>query len=618
MDKYIGRMLDDRYEVLEVIGVGGMAVVYKAKCHRLNRMVALKVLKDDYLEDEDFRGRFHAEGQAVAMLCHPNIVSVYDVATHDDADYIVMELIEGINLKQYIEKKGALDGAEALHFALQIARALEHAHYNGIVHRDIKPHNIMVLPDGTVKVADFGIARGIAKGNTLRKEALGSVHYISPEQAKGQHVDARSDIYSLGVVMYEMATGKRPFEGTSPINVALQHINGEAIMPSLLNNNIAAGFEQIIMKAMAQDPEDRYKSAVELQNAILQFQNNPEIVFPYPKLAVNPRKTPKTDGPRVVKMPPKDNAEKKRPAKLPEDRRKTQNKNAPEDRKTKVSRIAVIACSVAILLAIAILVVLLVNGNPFNSGEKMVEVPSFVGRVYSELPQHPGLNIEIGAEVYDSYYAAGVIISQDILAETKVNKGTTVYVTVSKGTEQKTYYMKNLIGKTKEEAETILRQMGIKLELLFLDDPHENIKAGYVSKTDPVKDTVLTEGQTVTVYVTTTVTAEKGTMVNVVGYTEQTAIDTLKANGFTNIKTQNVESETVAKGVVISQSVAKGTKWILNREIVLVISKGPAPTEPPTEPPTEAPTEPPTVPPTEAPTEAPTAGGTDNGASGAA
>ena len=463
MDKYIGRMLDDRYEILEVIGIGGMAVVYKAKCHRLNRMVAIKVLKDDYLEDEDFRERFHAEGQAVAMLCHPNIVSVYDVASHADADYIVMELIEGINLKQYIEKKGALDATETLHFALQIARALEHAHYNGIVHRDIKPHNIMMLADGTVKVADFGIARGIAKGNTLRKEALGSVHYISPEQAKGQHVDARSDIYSLGIVMYEMATGKRPFEGTSPINVALQHINGEAIMPSLLNNSIAAGFEQIIMKAMAQDPEDRYKSAVELQNAIVQFQNDPEIIFPYPKLAVTPRKVTKPEGgPRVVKMPQKDSGEskKKGPAKLPEDRRKVNSKNAPEDKKTKVARIAVIACSVAILLAITILAVLLIGGNPFNSSNKKVEVPSFVGRVHSELPPHPGLTIEIGAEVFDNYYPAGVIISQDVPAHSTVDKGTKIYVTISKGTEQKTYYMKDLVGKTKEEAETILRQMG--------------------------------------------------------------------------------------------------------------------------------------------------------------
>ena len=280
MDKYIGRLLEGRYEILDVLGVGGMAVVYKAKCHKLNRMVAIKVLKDDFLEDADFRGRFHAEGQAVAMLSHPNIVSVYDVSSTDTVDYIVMELIEGITLKQYIEKKGALNANETLHFANQIAKALEHAHSRGIVHRDIKPHNIMVLRNGSVKVADFGIARSIAKGNTLQKEALGSVHYISPEQAKGEHVDARSDIYSLGVVMYEMSTGKQPYEGSSPVNVALQHINSTPVLPTALNLQIPAGLEQIIMKAMAQNPEDRYSSAVELQSAIEQFQKDPTTVFP--------------------------------------------------------------------------------------------------------------------------------------------------------------------------------------------------------------------------------------------------------------------------------------------------------------------------------------------------
>ena len=233
MDKYIGRLLDNRYEILEVIGSGGMAVVYKARCHRLNRLVAIKVLKDDFLGDKEFRDRFHGESQAVAMLSHPNIVAVYDVSTSlsGDVDYIVMELIDGISLKQYMEKKGVLNWKETLHFAMQIAKALEHAHSRGIVHRDIKPHNVMVLKNGAVKVADFGIARMMSEGNTLTKEALGSVHYISPEQARGGRVDNRSDIYSLGVVMYEMMTGCPPYDGDSPVSVAIQHINGGAAMP---------------------------------------------------------------------------------------------------------------------------------------------------------------------------------------------------------------------------------------------------------------------------------------------------------------------------------------------------------------------------------------------------
>ena len=217
MDQYIGRFLDNRYEILELIGTGGMAVVYKARCHRLNRLVAVKILKDDFSREEEFRRRFHAEGEAVASLSHPNIVQVYDVSSSDNANFIVMELIDGITLKQYMEKKGTLNWKETLHFAMQIAKALEHAHSRSIVHRDIKPHNVMVLKNGSVKVTDFGIARVMSKSNTLTKEALGSVHYISPEQAKGGWVDNRSDLYSLSVVMYEMMTGRPPYDGESPV-----------------------------------------------------------------------------------------------------------------------------------------------------------------------------------------------------------------------------------------------------------------------------------------------------------------------------------------------------------------------------------------------------------------
>ena len=224
-DKYIGMFLDNRYEILERIGTGGMALVYKARCHRLNRLVAIKILKEELANDEEFRRRFHTESQAVAMLSHPNIVAVYDVSRSDNTEYIVMELIEGITLKQYINRKGLLSWKEALHFVIQIAKALGHAHSRGIIHRDIKPHNIMILKDGSVKVADFGIARLLSMQNTLTQEALGSVHYISPEQAKGGHVDARSDIYSVGVVMYEMLTSHLPFEGDSAVSIAIQHIS---------------------------------------------------------------------------------------------------------------------------------------------------------------------------------------------------------------------------------------------------------------------------------------------------------------------------------------------------------------------------------------------------------
>ena len=276
-DPYIGKMLDNRYEILERIGTGGMAVVYKAKCHRLNRLVAVKILKSDLAQDEDFRRRFNAESQAVAQLSHPNIVSVYDVSRGGDIEYIVMELIDGITLKQYMEKRGQLNWRESLHFITQIMRGLSHAHSRGIVHRDIKPQNVMVLRDGSVKVADFGIACLENAAQTLTQEALGSVHYISPEQARGDRIDARSDIYSAGVVLYEMLTGRLPFEGDSAVSVAIQHLSSIPLAPREINPDIPEQLELICMKAMAPDLDKRYPSADAMIADLEAFRKNPGV-----------------------------------------------------------------------------------------------------------------------------------------------------------------------------------------------------------------------------------------------------------------------------------------------------------------------------------------------------
>src|SRR5574344_2170669 len=277
MDKMIGKMLDNRYELLEVIGTGGMAVVYKAKCHRLNRLVAVKILKSDLAQDEDFRRRFNAESQAVAQLSHPNIVSVYDVSRGEDPEYIVMELIDGITLKQYMEKRGQLNWRESLHFITQIMRGLSHAHSRGIVHRDIKPQNIMVLRDGGVKVADFGIACLQNAAQTMTQDALGSVHYISPEQARGEHIDARSDIYSAGVVLYEMLTGRLPFEGDSAVSVAIQHLSSVPLSPREINDSVPEALELICMKAMNPNAEKRYATANEMVDDLEKFRKDPSV-----------------------------------------------------------------------------------------------------------------------------------------------------------------------------------------------------------------------------------------------------------------------------------------------------------------------------------------------------
>ena len=288
MDQYIGKMLDNRYEILERIGTGGMAVVYKAKCHRLNRLVALKILKSDLAQDEDFRRRFNAESQAVAQLSHPNIVSVYDVSRGGDTEYIVMELIDGITLKQYMEKRGQLNWRESLHFITQIMRGLSHAHSRGIVHRDIKPQNVMVLRDGSVKVADFGIACLENSAQTLTQEALGSVHYISPEQARGERTDARSDIYSSGVVMYEMLTGRLPFEGDSAVSVAIQHLSSVPLAPRELNAEIPQQLELICMKAMTPDLSRRHASADAMIADLEDFRKNPNINLDFTMMDLRP------------------------------------------------------------------------------------------------------------------------------------------------------------------------------------------------------------------------------------------------------------------------------------------------------------------------------------------
>ena len=281
MDQYIGKMLDNRYEILELIGSGGMANVYKAKCHRLNRLVAIKILKNELADNTEFRRRFRDESRAVAQLSHANIVSVYDVSTSGDTEYIVMELIDGITLKQYMERRGRMDWREAMHFITQIMRALSHAHSRGIIHRDIKPQNIMVLRDGSVKVADFGIACLENEGQTLTQEALGSVHYISPEQARGDRIDARSDIYSAGVVLYEMLTGRLPFEGDSAVSVAIQHLSSGPLPPRDINPDIPEALELICMKAMSPNADKRYPTADAMLEDLERFRKDPDVDLDY-------------------------------------------------------------------------------------------------------------------------------------------------------------------------------------------------------------------------------------------------------------------------------------------------------------------------------------------------
>ena len=654
MDRYIGRLLDNRYEILEIIGTGGMAVVYKARCHRLNRLVAIKILKDEFSRDEEFRRRFHAEGEAVAMLSHPNIVQVYDVSSSDNADYIVMELIDGITLKQYMEKKGTLNWKETLHFGMQIAKALEHAHGRSIVHRDIKPHNVMVLKNGSVKVTDFGIARVMSKSNTLTKEALGSVHYISPEQAKGGWVDNRSDLYSLGVVMYEMMTGRPPYDGESPVAVAIQHINGGAPMPSTLNPNIPGGMEQIIMKAMALDPKDRYLSATEMLKDMEEFRKNPAILFGQNRAAMDDAtkviqtaevvaeaaRQPRTTAERVAGVPagaqrphtaastgqrprtaegqrsptgniPRTQTGSGRPVSADgvrrsgaygeQPRRKTRQEIQEEENRNRVATIAIVGCSAVAIIAIVVFLVALFSGALFNQNKMLVTVPNFVGEVYATMEEPTGVTVKLLESVYDDEVEKGKIIKQEPIAGSPVEKGTEILVTVSMGPEPVVKVMENLVGQDYDTAVSYINGQNLGLNPLQKQEFSDTIEAGKVIRTEPSVGETLEEGQTVWIYVSSGPVIETKEVLYVVGLNYSIAYNQLYSQGFTNIIPEYEESEE-AKDVVIAQSVPRGTKLDVTEEIVLTVSKGPEPTDPPTEAPTAPPTEAPTDPPTEAPT----------------
>ena len=644
IDQYIGRLLDDRYEILEVIGTGGMAVVYKARCHRLNRLVAIKILKDEYARDEEFRRRFHAEGEAVAMLSNSNIVQVYDVSSTETANFIVMELIDGISLKQYMEKKGVLNWKETLHFAMQIAKGLEHAHSRGIVHRDIKPHNVMVLKNGSVKVMDFGIARVMNKSNTLTKEALGSVHYISPEQAKGGYTDNRSDIYSLSVVIYEMMTGRPPYDGESAVAVAIQHINGGAAMPSTLNPNIPGGLEQIIMKGMALDVKDRYVSATEMLQDMEEFRKNPAILFGYEY------KTPMSDATRpitVVQNPPRTTAErvvqnktgvrpqpkatsetvklrktsvqapvvpaaapKKRPTAAKPDpgtmnrseilrraqqRRLEAEEQKREDERNRVATIAVVVCSAVAVIAIIVFLVALFNGALLNKEKELVEVPFLLGKQYTdELPvQHSGLKFVMRPQEYSEDYNKGEVMKQEPSGGSRVIKDTELYITVSLGPEPEVKTMEDLTDILRDEAETFLRGQGY--ETLVREEFSDTISAGKITRTDPAHGEPLTPGQTIKLWVSTGPDIITKAMPGVVGKDVDYALNLLDELGFSKVTTREVDSKE-NKGIVVSQSQLKGVEIDVTTEILLEVSKGPKET---TEPPTEAPTEEETTEPTQ-------------------
>ena len=597
MDKYIGETLDNRFEVLEKIGVGGMAVVYRALDNRLNRYVAVKILKDDYAVDEDFRRRFHTEAQAVAMLSHTNIVTVYDVNRTPDVNYIVMELIEGITLKQYMQKRGKLSWKEALHFSSQICKALIHAHGRGIVHRDIKPHNIMILRDGSVKVADFGIARLNGNQNTLTQETLGSVHYISPEQAKGSHTDARTDIYSLGVVMYEMITGRLPFEGDSAVAVAIQHISSIPLMPREIDPEIPEGFERITMKAMCADLDKRYQTAEELYADLESFRKDPEGNFDERELPFTDKpETPEPEQPKTQTRRKKNGglvlteaSEGVRPVRgVRELSRKDYRNNTLRAR--SVTILFGVLCVILFILVLFLFLWRSWFKEMFTEPETMT-VPSLVGSRLETVLQNPGYTDSFN--IIPTYEAnegveEGFILSQSPASGRTVIKGeekSTLKVVVSSGSEL--VFMPDLVNSEYRDAFLTLQKLRLEVQEDLVIS--EEVTEGYVISTSPKAGEQLRPGDTVFITVSSGPKIQYVTMPDLYGKTAQAAAAQIEALNLTVGVISEVEDD-AERGTVIFQSTSPGASIPEHTKINLNISSGPTETAPPeTEPPEENP-----------------------------
>ena len=572
MDPYIGKMLDDRYEILERIGTGGMAVVYKAKCHRLNRLVAVKILKSDLAQDADFRRRFHAESKAVAMLSHPNIVSVYDVSQSGETEYIVMELIDGITLKQYMERRGQLNWRESLHFITQIMKGLSHAHSRGIVHRDIKPQNIMVLRDGSVKVADFGIACLENSAQTLTQEALGSVHYISPEQARGDRTDARSDIYSAGVVFYEMLTGRLPFEGDSAVSVAIQHLSSIPLPPREINPDIPPQLELICLKAMAPDIEKRYQSAEAMISDLETFRKNPEVDLDY---SIADLQDMDVDEP--TRHIPTSSHHRSTPSREPARRHPEPEYEEEEHRISKKTGVIIAGGIVAAAVLIFLLFHFIFGSFQNPSNEELV-VPNVVGMTIEDaenMEEVKGVfTIKQAGTEFSSDYEAGQIIRQSPEGDTTTKTQTTIEVWISAGDVSSE--MIDMTNMDSRLARDWLEDLDLDLNIRDGEEYQEysdDYEEGRVIRTDPVKGTILKKGDTVTLYVSKGKEEKSVTLITFRGNIDDVS-KTLDEMGLSMGHVTEETSDEPA-GTILSQSPAAGTEVPAGTKIDFVVSKGP-------------------------------------------
>lgn len=551
MDKYIGKVLDGRYEILEEVGNGGMAVVYKAKDFDTGAIVAVKILREEYLDNEEFCRRFRNESRAIALLNHPNIVKIFDVCNSPSLQYIVMEYIDGISLKDYIEQQRVVRVKEAVHFTTQILRALMHAHSKGIVHRDIKPQNIMLLPNGRIKVTDFGIARLItSQTSTMTDKAIGSVHYIAPEQARGAVTDARADLYSVGVMLYEMLTGKLPFEANSAVSVAVMQLQADPKMPRQINPNIPVGLEEITIQAMQKDPNARYQSAAEMLQDLENFKLNPGIKFNYKYIV-------------------EDNT---RYSKSAQNLKKSES--SEEEYKSPVIPVLTGIATAFVLVAVVFVVIFIdASGILKKNTSEQVKLPNFVGQVYNEILESQKYDFEFyKEEKFSSEIAEGVVMEQNPKPDKMVYSDSRVKLVVSKGPER--LMVPDFQNMTYTQYTQLLKQQGLAYVEMPIYD--ENTPLDIVCNTNPQPRQEVQIGDVIEVYYSLGPKTEEQVMRNFVNMPYVSAKSQLDSLGITIAEATKVDSNK-PEGTIISQEPPHGTKLTKDTVVKFTISNGKAP-----------------------------------------
>ena len=588
MDKFIGSRLDGRYEITELIGEGGMAEVYKAHDVLDNKEVAVKILRKQFSGNEEFQRRFRNESKAIAVLSHPNIVKVYDMCFSDKIQYIVMEYIDGITLKDYIDSERVLNWKDAVHFIIQILRALQTAHNRGIVHRDIKPQNIMLLTDGTIKVMDFGIAKFAREESmTATDQAIGTVHYISPEQARGDVTDEKSDIYSVGVMFYEMLTGQKPFDTDNPISIAVMHMQNVARRPRDINPNIPSGLEEIIMHAMEKDAEVRYQTATDMIHDIEAFKNNNQIVFGYYRVP----QTQQVQSQRQYKPAPQ--RETVPPVKHSGNRQEyyddeeyddyeDEYEDYEEEAPRQKSMLVPILTSVTIVVVVicAVIVVAIIAGAWRPGSEKLTTIPNLIGMQYEDAVKiyEDSLVLNVEKESYNDKYAEGVIFDQSIVAGQEIERDADgkvrLAIAVSLGTQKNK--IPDVADMDESEAVAELESLGFSVRKVSEESTMEDgFEKGKAMRTEPKAGTEAEAGRTVLLYVSAGIAVDEVNVPEFVGHTlKEMEVEAAHLN--LKLVVEEVES-TEDEGIIVEQSIEPGEIVISGTEIVLKVSNGEAP-----------------------------------------